>query len=243
MAKTAAYIRVSTSKQLDGAGPQQQRNNLLAYAVSKGLHIDEYATDDETGTTEDREHIQRLLKEAQAGTLTLLLVDRLDRLGRKLHVCEGLLAAFNQAGCEVQFVAAAFADNPAGVAMRQMLGVFAEYQRSEWLSRMRQCSKAKAVARGSLHGALAPYGYRIEGNRCVPDPTETPLVKKIFALSAQKLTLRGICKVLMEEGWKTRKGTYFHHQQVKRILELEQAYRGQVAFVDAALPAAHHAIL
>lgn len=245
MSKTAAYIRVSTTKQLDGSGPQQQRENILAFAISKGLRIDEYAIDDETGTTEDREHIQRLLKEAQAGELTLLLVDRLDRLGRRLHVCEGLLAAFNQAGCEVRFVAAFFEDNATGIFTRQILGAVAEFQRNEWLARMKQCSRAKALARGSLHSKLAPYGYRIEGDRCIPDETETALVKRIFKLAASqdKLNTRKICRVLTAEGWRSRKGTHFQHPQVARILSLEAAYRGKCAFADATMPANHQPIL
>lgn len=245
MAKTAAYIRVSTTKQLDGTGPQQQRDSIVAYALTKGIPIDSFETDDETGTTEDRESIQLLLKQAQAGELTLLLVDRLDRLGRRLHVCEGLLAAFNQAGCEVRFasVEAANDTSGAGIMLRQMLGAMAEYQRTEWLSRMKQCSLAKSRQKGTLCGGTVPVGYRLENGHVVPDDVESYLVKRIFRLQAEGRNLTQTARILTAEGYKTRSGTKIKPMQVSRILKLADAYRGKVSFADLKSVANHEAII
>ncbi len=229
--KTAAYIRVSTSQQLDGAGPEQQRTNLIVYAMQKGITIDEWAVDDETGNTTDRENIQRLLADAHAGKLQLLLCDRPDRLGRKLEVIETLYQSFRAAGCDVQYVGMAFDSNPAGTAMRQMMSVFAQYQKDEFLNRMKQCKTAKAVRIGALASGTAPYGYKIGvSGRIEPDEIEQHLVKRIFELHDRGQSLREIERNLDKEGFISRSGKSFKYGQIARILKLHRAYQGQAAF-------------
>ncbi len=238
MSKTAAYIRVSTERQLDGSGPEQQRAGIMAYAAQHSIAIDEWATDDETGTTEDREQIQRLLAEARAGTLTTLLIDRMDRLGRKVAVCESLYEAFTQAGCQIRLVAMHFENNPAGVAMRQMLMVFAQYQKDEWLQRMAQCRRSKAARIGALANGQVPFGYRrSEVGALEVCPEEAPAVRRAFWLRKAGRSFRTIVAMLNAEGYRSRGGKPFTLDQVHCMIHRERQYAGLMGFTGGATAA------
>lgn len=236
MTTTCAYIRVSSTKQLEGAGPQQQRDAIIAYATMKGIQIDGFYVDDETGTTEEREQIQALLLLAKSGTLKLLLVDRVDRLGRTLGVCESLYDQFKQAGCKIEFVAAAFDDNPEGVLFRQMLGMVAQYQRGALLRHMKSCREANARIRGTHGNGQVPYGYRIDRqrNRVVIEEEEAALVRRVFALRGEGLSLRKIADRLYADGYRPRyaKSGKFSTAVLANMVHDEEAYRGKTGFVD-----------
>ena len=73
MKKTVAYIRVSTTRQLDGEGPQQQTRDIMAWALNTNSLIDQWVTEDETGTIADREEILKLKEQARAGELGTLV--------------------------------------------------------------------------------------------------------------------------------------------------------------------------
>lgn len=235
---TAAYIRVSTEKQLDGAGPAQQRANITAYAMQHGLSVTYWCTDDETGTTEDREQIQLLLTKARAGELKTLLVDRIDRLGRRVSVCTALHDAFKQAGCKVLFVAQEFAETPAGVAMMQMMMVFSQYAKDEWLQRMKQCLRVKALRTGTSGNCRAPFGYRKNGAGMLePVKDEANAVSRIFALRDRGMSINRIEEELRVDGYRCRKGTFLHRMHIARVLKNRGAYAGKHSFVDPTSPA------
>lgn len=236
MSITAAYLRVSTEQQLHGAGPMQQRDNLVAYAVQHGIKVDIWATDDETGTTADREKIQWLLSEAREGRLQTLLVDRLDRLGRKMHVCESLYEAFTAAGCQVRFVAAHFENNAAGTLMRQIMSSFAEYQRTELLQRMQQCKRAKAARLGLYSRCITPYGYRLDSTGGMEEnPEEAAAVRIAARMRAEGASLRDIATRLHADGFLSRsKRNTWSATQVKRILDNLPKYRAEQPFVEGA---------
>jgi site-specific DNA recombinase len=234
MSKTAAYIRVSTTKQLDGAGPAQQRDSIIAHAVQKGMTVDDWYTDDETGTTEEREQIQELLRQAQRGELKRLVVDRMDRLGREMHVCESLYAAFTKAGCEVVLCNFHLESTPEGTLMRQLLGAMAQYQRAAFLRHTSQCAKAKARRTGTLANGAAPFGYRFDrvAGRMVIASDEAAAIRRVFELHWAGRSLRQIMATLHEEGWRARKGTHFHPPQVARIIKRESQYASQAPFSE-----------
>jgi DNA invertase Pin-like site-specific DNA recombinase len=223
---TIAYIRVSTERQSEeGNGLEQQRRSICAFAAASGMTIDEWVTDDETGTTEDREGIQNLL--GREGQFTLIF-DRIDRLGRTLLVAESLFAKFSGRGVRLVCVAQQLDDSPVGRLTRQIMGAFAEFQRSELLARLAQCKRAAKAKRGTFGGGTVAYGYRaMGGGKLAVDPCTITLVRRCHELGKQEgATYRSIASELTKEGFTTRKGTTISAAQVWRILEREETYRG-----------------
>lgn len=164
MTSTVAYLRVSTETQAEaGHGLEAQRAACVAWAVQNGVEIDDFYTDVASGARSDREQLG-VLKEAVAkGTVSKLLVYAVDRLGRDLIDTEGTIRLFQQQRCEVISVTQYFEENAAGKMLRQLLLVFAEYERALLKARLAGGRKA-AKAKGRWQGGVAPYGFRSVGD-------------------------------------------------------------------------------
>lgn len=237
--KTIAYCRVSTDKQMDGAGIDQQRNSIMAYAAVHGITIDEWAIEHETGTTEDREIIQRVLAECKAQKVQAVIVDRVDRLGRTLLTCERLHEDFRNAAVEVIFTNANCDTSATGVLLRQIMGALAQYDRTSWLSRMSQCRKSAVARKGTSAGGRTVYGYvSIGDGRLAVDCATVGIVQRAFELAdLGHLSLTEITRQLNGEGFRSRKGTALFPQQVKRILSRRKVYEGKAVLHNVQLEA------
>ncbi len=224
MTTCIAYIRVSTERQAEeGNGLEQQSRAIRAYAAASGLHVDEWVVDDETGTSEERDGIQALL--AREGAFTLVF-DRINRLGRTLLVSESLFAKFMGRGVQLRCVAQQLDDSPVGRLTRQIMGAFAEYERTEMLLRLAAAKRAAQARRGTYGGGGMAYGFRTLGNgKLAVDVGGANLVRRCYELAEQpEATLRSIAAELTQEGYTTRKGTVIQANQIKRILDRKKVY-------------------
>lgn len=234
--KTVAYIRVSTSKQLEGAGPAQQHAAISVWALATRTTIDEFVEDAESGDIEDRAEIVLLKARADAGQLKEIIVDRLDRFARDSLVSEVLYRYFKVRGVKVTSISQSFDDSDSGVAMRQMLAVFAQLDKANRLSHLKQCRKATVARKGSFGGGTPAYGYESVGNAKLElVPGETKLVARVFDLAKLGNGYSQIARVLNEEGFRTRKGTVFAPMQVSRMLASEKQYKGEAPFSSVKL--------
>nr|WP_262385080.1 recombinase family protein [Priestia megaterium] len=62
--------------------------------------------------------------------------------------------------------------------------------------------------------------------RLVINEDEVPVVKKVFELREQGLSMAKIATRLNDLGFTTRKGLKFYSQTVQRIIKHEKLYRG-----------------
>lgn len=223
-----AYCRVSTDKQMDGVGIDQQRASIIAYALAHGITIDEWAIEHASGTIEEREIIQRVLARCQAQEVQTVIFDRPDRIGRTLAVSENLFRAFKDTGVDVRFTSTTFDDSPSGTFFRQIMAALAEFDRSSWLQRMSQCRRAAGGKNGTYSGGGQVYGYLCLGKgQLAIDPATAPLVARTLELAEEAKSLSDIARILNAEGFRTRKGTALFAQQVKRIIARKAFYQGQ----------------
>lgn len=254
MKKLVAYIRVSTSRQLDGQGPQQQQRDIMAWALTavdcegKPVMIDRWVIEDETGTKEDREEILKLKEQARAGELGTLVLTQMDRLGRDAAVSLSLYRDFTRLGVKVIFVHQDFDDNSSGRAMLGFNAVMAQWVKEDLIERMKKNKRIAVARHGTFAGGTMPYGYAPAGNgKLKLVPGETKLIVRTFELRDNGNTQSQIARILREEGFRTRKGTEFTPKQVARILDHEAQYRGDAVFgdrkLDDGVQAAHPAVL
>lgn len=244
---TIAYLRVSTEAQTEGNGLEQQRRSICAFAAASGMTIDEWVTDDESGTTEEREGIQQLL--ARPNPFTIIF-DRVDRLGRTLLVSESLFGKFASRGVRLVCVAQHLDDSLVGKLTRQIMGAFAEYQRGEMLSRLAAAKRAAKAHRGTYGGGTVAYGFRaVGGGKLAASAGDAAMVRRCHELASGSATtsLRAIATSLAAEGFRTRKGTVIQPMQIKRILDRKAVYQGKqnvgTVPLDAGVAPAHEVIL
>ena len=134
------YCRVSTDDQ----------NPDLQLAALKRAGCRTIFTDKATGAHVKRPELTKCLKALKAGDV--LVVWKLDRLGRSLHDLIGLLDDLRTRGVAFRSVTESIdTATPTGRAMWQMVGILAELERSQIQERTK-AGRAAAQARGVKMG-------------------------------------------------------------------------------------------
>src|SRR5215469_4343497 len=133
--RVAIYLRVST----DGQTVENQRRDLVATAERHGWEIaEEFADAGISGAKgrDKRPAFDRMLKAATRREFDMVAAWSVDRLGRSLQDLVGFLGEIHGAGVDLYLHQQALdTGTPAGKAMFQMLGVFAEFERSVIVAR------------------------------------------------------------------------------------------------------------
>ena len=149
--KVALYGRVSTTDK--GQDPELQLKDLRAYSKARGWKVyGEYVDNGESGAKESRPALNRLMEDARKRRIDGILVWKLDRFGRSLKALVSTLEELRALG--IQFVS--YTENldfstPAGRAMANLIGVFAEFERDLIRERVRagiQNAKSKGIRVG-----------------------------------------------------------------------------------------------
>jgi len=81
-------------------------------------------------------------------------------------------------------------------------------------------ARARKRAGGGYVGGKVPYGYRVDGDRLVPDPSESSTVARIRQM--RDLPLRQIAAQLDEMGVPSRSGRKWHPETIRRVLDAER---------------------
>jgi DNA invertase Pin-like site-specific DNA recombinase len=151
--RAAIYARVSTGEQT----PENQLRVLREVADRAGWAVAAEYVETASGATAKRAGLERMLADATRRKFDTLLCWDVSRLGRSLRdlvdIFETLRAlkidlVIQQQGIDTQ--------TPAGIAMMQMSGVFAQFERSMIVERTK-AGMARARARGAQIGR-APAG-------------------------------------------------------------------------------------
>ncbi len=136
-ARVGLYARVSTNHQ----DVQMQLSELRAVAAQRGWDIvQEYADEGISGSSTARPGLDAMINDVRSGKLSMVVVWKMDRLGRSLSHLLQLLDEFNQLG--VGFVSLRDAgfdtvDSPSRRLLLGLIAVFCEYERSIILERVK----------------------------------------------------------------------------------------------------------
>ena len=146
--RAALYARVSTLKHGQDVGLQLEELRLVA--AQRGWQVaGEYIDDGVSGTATSRPALDQMMNDARRGKIDLVVVWKIDRLGRSLQHLLGLLDELQHLGVGFVSVRDAGMDttSPSGRLMFQLLGAFAEFERSMIRERVR-AGVARAQAAG-----------------------------------------------------------------------------------------------
>jgi DNA invertase Pin-like site-specific DNA recombinase len=152
MRKTVAlYLRVSTGEQT----VENQRRELLAAAERRGWRVvAEFCDDGISGAKgrEKRPAFDKLHNAITRHQFDIVAAWSVDRLGRSLQDLVGFLGELHGAGVDLYLDRQGVdTSTPAGKALFQMLGVFAEFERSLIHERI-TAGIARARAEGTRSG-------------------------------------------------------------------------------------------
>lgn len=220
-----AYVRVSTKKQVDeGLGIDVQEKALRRWARDQGHEIAAWERDE--GRSGDSDEIDRpglaaALACVEGGEAQAIAVYRLDRLARRLYRQEMVIHQLRLQGAVVLSVRESDTDSdePERVMFRQLLGIFAEYERALIRGRMLAGRHAKASKGGYAGFGSPPYGWQAQNKELVPDPEEQGAISLMRRWRAEGHSLRQIAARLDVEGYRPKRGDNWSPTAVQRVLK------------------------
>jgi DNA invertase Pin-like site-specific DNA recombinase len=213
LTKAFAYLRVSGKGQVDGDGSPRQKAAISAYADAHGIRIKQWFQEEGVSGTKDLENrpaLQELMIALHSNGVRTVLIEKLDRLARDLMIQESVIADFQRSGFQLISVKEPdlCSDEPTRVLLRQMMGAFAQYERSMIVLKLRSARQRARIRDGRCEGRK-PFGER-EG--------EQDIIARIQKLADRGMNYTEIADKLNAEGLPTRANGQWFPATVSRIL-------------------------
>lgn len=225
--QVVAYCRVSTLEQhKKGLGMDIQMRDVNAFAQAQKLTLDRiYPDHAESGAKESRKELKKLLRGCKRREVKTIIIPSLDRLSRDVRIAENLFYQFKQLGVRVLIADMPFYDgeNRRDVLIRQIREAIAEENRKDIIERLWK-GRQERVRKGKPAGGNIPYGYRRKGKGWVVDHGEAEIVRHIFELSADGISLTDIAETLNRQGASRRNGRGWTTPLVHAVLNRADLY-------------------
>ncbi|MBR5088218.1 MAG: recombinase family protein [Ruminiclostridium sp.] len=199
------YVRLSQEDERAGESLsiENQKLILTKYVAEQGWNLfDIYIDDGFSGTDFNRPGVQRLLDDAKAGSINLIIVKDLSRFGRN-YIEVGQYVDYIFPAYNIRFIA--LNDNvdtankdSAAMDMMPIVNLFNEWHCSSTSKKIRAVMAANAKA-GKYKSTFAAYGYiKSDDEKHTPviDPEAAEVVRRIFTLRSQGITVRHIADIL-----------------------------------------------
>jgi DNA invertase Pin-like site-specific DNA recombinase len=156
--RTAIYARVSTGEQT----PENQLRCLREVAARAGWVIVEEYSETISGAARSRPELNRMVWDAGRRKFDVVMAWDVSRLGRSLANLVHLFETLRALGVDLYLQQQALdTSTPAGKALLQMSGVFAEFERAMIVERTK-AGIERARARGKQIGRPSASEMRVE---------------------------------------------------------------------------------
>lgn len=223
--KTAiAYYRYSSHKQGEQS-IEGQAHAAQAWASANGYTIiKEYADRAVSGRTDDREAFQQMLRELERLRPEVLILWKVDRMGRNREEVAINKYKCKRAGCKVVYTAESIPDSPEGVILESVLEGMAEYYSLQLSQNVRRGQMLNAEKCQSVGGST-PLGYKIINKKYELDESGAAIVREIFRLYLAGSSQSQIARTLNAQGLRTAGDMPWRPQSVRRTL-LNEKYTG-----------------
>lgn len=228
LTRVAAYARVSSGKDamLHSLSAQVSYYNDLIQRHPGWVFAGVYADEALTGTRDNRENFQRLLKDCRAGKVDMVITKSISRLARNTVTLLETVRELKSMGVDVYFEEQNIHSISADGEM--MLSVLASYAQEESLS---ASENQKWRVRHNFQNGMpwngTMLGYRYDRGVLVKEPAEAETVRMIFDSYLDGMGLTAIAKMLNDRGRTTRYGKEWGKSGVMRVLR-NYAYTGNL---------------
>ncbi len=207
--KVGMYLRLSRDDERAGESLsiENQRTILTKYIEEQQCWTlyNEYVDDGISGTDFNRPGVQRMLEDAKAGKINLIICKDLSRFGRN-YIQVGQYTDYIFPMYNIRFIAlndnidTANSDS-ASMDMMPIMNVFNEWHAANTSKKLRAVFESNARS-GKYKTNYPPYGY-LKGTdkNCTPvvDPYSAGIVRRIFEMRAAGYNVKKIAKVLNDE--------------------------------------------
>lgn len=215
MEKVFCYVRVSGDSQVPGDGFPRQIAACRAYAERHDIKIAAIYREEAVAGTEEtmnRPAWSAMMDALLKNGVRTILIERLDRLSRSLMVQEVTIDKLRKLGFGLISTHAAevelLSKDGSRVAFRQMMGVFAEYDKTQLVHKLKVARLRKRETMGWCEGRK-PFGF-YDG--------EHQVIERMRRWQAEGVKLGTIATRLNEAKISPRSGKRWYRPTVKKIL-------------------------
>lgn len=227
--RVCAYARVSTDNLKQEASLE---NQILTYERlirnnQEYEFVDVYADQGISGFCENRPEFQRMLTDARAGKIDLIITKSISRFARNTVTILKFVRELKEMGVGIFFEEQRINTLTAeGELMLSVWGAFSQEEASS-MSKNNKWSIAKRFERGEpMINTTRFLGYdKDETGDLVVNKKEAKIIRRIFELYLDGDGTHRIAKILNEEGLKTVTGGFWYEATVRGILRNEK-YKG-----------------
>ncbi len=215
------YIRVSSTKQADGASLPAQRRIITEYALKNDLPIIKEFEEVESAAKQGRTAFNQMLIELELGHAKGVIFHKIDRGARDLGDWAKLLKLFKGNSVDVRFVAGDIdLSSRSGKLTANMLAVIA----ADYIENLSE--EVKKGQQERLSSGLFPFsppiGYLPSGPGKIKqiDPVQGKLIKKCFELyGTGEWTIKNLTVHLANLGLNTTRGHRLDKNGLSRLLK------------------------
>jgi len=183
---------------------------------------------------EERPAINRLIDDINEGNVNNVLVFKVDRLTRSVKNLVELVDLFEEYNCAFNSLTESIdTDTPSGRMFLKIIGIFAEFERENLVSRLKMGFERKAREGYTLANARMSYGYDKEIGQKIQEivPHEAKIVKEIFSMYLdENISMNQIAKSLNTRKISTKlNGKMWDSGGIKKILA-NPTYIGKIRY-------------
>ncbi|MDI9367677.1 MAG: recombinase family protein [Thermotogota bacterium] len=232
--RAAIYARYSSQHQTE-LSVEGQTERILEYCKKNGFEIvKEYA---DRGISafliEKRLDFQKLIQDAMESKFDYVIVWSTDRFARSRLDARKYKELLAEYGIKVVSVSEPSIEGPENILLESNQEMLAEYFAAK-LARDSMRGMITKAKKGQYLGGIVPFGYRkVKVNEndwgFEIDEKEAKVVRKIFEMRAEGVSIMQIARYMNQAGWKTRRGKAFTNASIDWILSNEK-YKGIYTF-------------
>lgn len=179
MKKAVIYARYSSEKQTEQS-IEGQISVCKDYAKKNNIKIlNTYIDRAKTGTNDNREQFQQMLKDSKFGLWDTVLVYKLDRFSRNKYEMIVHRKELRDKGVSITSAMESIPEGPEGILLESLLEGLNQYY-SEELAQKTTRGLKETLKKGNFLGKTPPFGYDNVNRKLVVNKEESKIIKQIF---------------------------------------------------------------
>lgn len=225
------YARYSSDNQREESIDGQLRE-CLVFAEKNDIQIIETYVDRAlSAKTDNRPDFQRMIRDSTKEQFEVIIVWKLDRFARNRYDSAHYKAILKRNNVRVVSATEAISQGPEGIILESLLEGMAEYYSAELAEKVLRGMKENAY-NCKFNGGTIPYGYYVDDEKHLQIESKTAMiVREVFELYDNGMTMKEITDTLNRKGLRNRKGNPFTISVVSKMLT-NRRYIGEYKFKE-----------
>ena len=195
------YIRVSDEEAARDGYSMIAQDTLLDRKLAEwGFDcVGSYSDDGYSAKNTKRPDFQRMMKDVDTKKPDVIVFWRLDRFTRNSRDFQKVMEGLDKKSCGIKSATESIDTTTAiGRFQLELTISLGQLERETTAERVHFVMEERH-RKGFRNGAIAPYGYRLEGGKLFIVPEESEIIKEIYTIYQQPLSTRAIAKLFNQD--------------------------------------------